>query len=75
MNLHFLIISGTLLFTFFQFFVLDAYAYLDPGTGSIIIQALIGTLAGTAITLKVYWHKIKKNLLDNRRMENKGHIF
>ena len=62
MNLHVSIISGTLLFTFFQFFVLDAYAYLDPATGSIIIQALIGALAGTAITLKIYWHKIKEKL-------------
>ena len=36
------------------FFVSDAYAYLDPGTGSVIIQALIGVIAGVLIALKIY---------------------
>ena len=47
------------LFIFHQFFILDAYAYIDPGTGSAIIQMLIGTLVGLGITLKIYWHKIR----------------
>lgn len=36
-----------------------AYAYLDPGTGSLIIQSVIGAAAAVGITLKLYWHKIK----------------
>ena len=40
-------------------FISDAYAYLDPGMGSIMIQALIGALVGVVITLKVFWYKIK----------------
>ena len=40
--------------------VIDAYAYLDPGTGSVIIQALIGVLVGVGISLKIYWYKIKE---------------
>jgi len=32
------------------FFISDAYAYLDPGTGSVIIQAVIGAIAGVLIT-------------------------
>jgi len=44
------------------FFVSDAYAYLDPGTGSVIIQALIGVIAGVLITLKIYWYKLKEKL-------------
>ena len=43
-----------------SFSVLDAYAYIDPGTGSIIIQGLIGALVGVAITLKIYWYKLKE---------------
>jgi hypothetical protein len=35
-----------------------AYAYLDPGTGSIILQAIIGGLAMAAVTARLYWHKI-----------------
>jgi len=42
------------------YFISDAYAYLDPGTGSIIIQALIGALVGIGITLKIYWQKFKE---------------
>ena len=45
--------------TFNVIFLPDAYAYIDPGSGSAIIQMLIGTLVGLGIALKVYWHKIK----------------
>jgi len=62
MNFRFFIFGGAFLFVFNELFVSDAFAYLDPATGSIIIQALIGALAGTAITLKIYWHKIKEKL-------------
>ena len=34
-----------------------AYAYLDPGTGSILLQVLLGGAAGVAIVGKLYWHK------------------
>ncbi len=30
----------------FGFLVSDAYAYIDPGSGSMIIQMLIGVLVG-----------------------------
>ena len=36
-----------------------AYAYLDPGTGSIILQALLGGIAGAMIAGRLYWSKIK----------------
>ncbi len=36
-----------------------AYAYLDPGTGSIILQALLGGAAGALIAGRLYWSKIK----------------
>jgi hypothetical protein len=42
--------------------MLDAYAYIDPGTGSIVFQAIIGALVGVGITLKIYWIKIKEKL-------------
>ena len=41
----------------------DAYAYLDPGTGSVIIQVLVGTLVGVGIALKIYWQKLKMKFL------------
>ena len=33
----------------------QAYAYFDPGTGSMLIQVAVGLLAGIA----VFWRKIK----------------
>ncbi len=52
--LSFLLITG--------YFVSDAYAYIDPGTGSIVIQALVGALVGVGITLKIYWYKLKEKI-------------
>ncbi len=34
-------------------------AYLDPGTGSYVIQLLIAGLMGAAFLVKLYWGKIK----------------
>ena len=36
-----------------------AHAYLDPGTGSLIIQVIVAALLGAAFTVKVYWQNIK----------------
>ncbi len=36
-----------------------AYAYIDPGTGSMILQILIAAFAAIGYTIKVYWGKIK----------------
>lgn len=35
------------------------FAYLDPGSGSYIIQVTIGLLAGALFMLKNYWVVIK----------------
>ena len=36
-----------------------AYAYLDPGTGSYILQLAIALLLGGSLAIKIYWRKIK----------------
>jgi hypothetical protein len=41
-------------FLFFKDFL-----YLDPGSGSFILQLLIAGLLGGAFMIKVYWRKIK----------------
>lgn len=35
-----------------------AHPYIDAGTGSIIIQAVIGGLAGGLLVLKIFWGRI-----------------
>ncbi len=37
----------------------SAHAYLDPGTGSIILQAIIASVASSLFVIKMYWYKIK----------------
>ena len=39
--------------------VADAHAYLDPGTGSFIVQTIIAMVVGATFTLKVYWRRLK----------------
>lgn len=41
-----------------------AYSYLDPGTGSYIIQIVLAAFVGAAFTLKIYWAKIKIFFVD-----------
>jgi len=37
-------------------------AYLDPGTGSFILQVLVGGAFGSLLALKHYWHQVKRIL-------------
>ena len=32
--------------------------YLDPGTGSVILQAILGGVAAAAVTAKLWWHRV-----------------
>jgi hypothetical protein len=36
----------------------SAWAYLDPGTGSIILQVVLGGVAGLLLAGKLYWHRL-----------------
>ena len=60
-------IYSLMLILFFAINVQSAYAYIDPGTGSIVFQALIGALVGLGITLKIYWYKIKERLTHKKQ--------
>ncbi len=37
----------------------EALAYLDPGTGSMVLQLILGGIAGITVVSKMYWQKIK----------------
>lgn len=48
----------------------NAFAYLDPGTGSFIFQVLVAAVVGGLFTLKMFWKKIRiffRNHLSNRK--------
>lgn len=54
------------------------FAYLDPGSGSIILQAILAALATAGATITFYWRKIKiyfKNIFSKKKNEeNKDSI-
>jgi len=35
-----------------------AYAYVDPGSGGMIVQLLLGGVAGVAILARLFWHRL-----------------
>ena len=35
-----------------------AYAYLDPGTGAVLLQVILGGIAGAAVAFRLYWNRI-----------------
>ena len=48
-----------------------AHAYVDPGTGSYVIQLVIAALAGIAFAIKIYWGRIK-GLFSGASSEEQG---
>jgi hypothetical protein len=44
---------------FYFFCYTSSYAYIDPGSGSFIIQAILAFLAAIVSTASFYWSKIK----------------
>lgn len=35
-----------------------AHAYLDPGSGSMLLQVILGGAAGLAVLIKLYWQRV-----------------
>lgn len=36
-----------------------AHAYLDPAAGSLLLQVILGGVAGLAVLLKLYWQRLR----------------
>ena len=41
------------------FFVGEAQAYIDPGTGAFVLQFLVAGILGAAFAVKMYWNRLK----------------
>jgi hypothetical protein len=54
--------TSFLAFAVYLAFTQNAFAYLDPGTGSILLQGIIGTIAGILVFGRLYWAKLKNVL-------------
>ena len=49
------------LFGFLALFLWSApvFAYIDPGSGSAIVSAIIGFFVAAGMLVKTYWYKLK----------------
>lgn len=50
-------------------FSIDAQAYLDPGTGSMLLQVILGGVAAVGVAAKLYWHKLRAAIGLGRKKE------
>ena len=59
---------------FLIFFLISspAYSYLDPGSGSIILQAILGFIAAAIAIVSFYWNKFKMFILKIFKKEKKS---
>lgn len=48
-------------------FAPNAFAYLDPSTGSMILSAIVGLFATLGLALRTYWYKFKSLFNGGRR--------
>jgi uncharacterized membrane protein YhhN len=44
---------------FLLMFARPTWAYLDPASGSMILQVVLAAVAAAAITVKAFWHRIR----------------
>lgn len=47
------------MFMFWSYLSGNVHAYLDPGTGSMALQLLVGGVVAVLATAKVYWARLK----------------
>lgn len=53
-------------------FTTPAHAYLDPGTGSMILQGIIGAIAVGAAYISIFWHRVKSLFSPSSRTASKS---
>ena len=68
---------ATLRLVFYSTFCLllttgSSHAYLDPGTGSILLQGLIAGIAGGIVVMKLYWGKVKSFFSFSKSKDDKA---
>jgi len=47
-----------------------SFAYIDPGSGSAIMSAIIGIFVAIGLAVKTYWYKIKSLFTKSKNKRN-----
>lgn len=53
-------------------FTTPVYAYIDPGTGSFLLQGLIASFLTFMYAIKLYWGKFKKMIFFFRKKKDQS---
>ena len=61
-----------LILTYLFCSISNANAYLDPGTGNIILQAILAFIAGAAATISLWWMNFKIFIKKVFRLDKKN---
>ena len=56
---------------FMLFYLNNVFAYLDPGTGSMILQSILAALLFIGTGIGIFWQKIKDFLGISKKNESK----
>jgi hypothetical protein len=48
----------------------ELHAYLDPGSGSMLIQVILGVIVGGLALVRLYWQRLTAFVLRRRKVEN-----
>ena len=59
MNQNFIHFIFKLLISFLVLIPKLAYAYIDPASGSMVIQALLAVLAAISVSVGIFWQRIR----------------
>ena len=59
MKIGYTLIITLVAFCLLTFCVSSAYAYLDPGTGSMVVQAVIAVVAAVSVSIGIFWRHLR----------------
>lgn len=48
-----------------------AWAYVDPGSGSVMLQMAVAAIMGVAVTIKLQWHRIRTRFFGGSKPDDK----
>ena len=49
-----------------------AYAYVDPGSGSVIVTTVLGLIAAIGYTFRKYFYKLKRKIFGDKPEDDPG---
>lgn len=47
-----------------------AYAYVDPGSGSVIVTTILGLIAAIGYTFRKYFYKLKRAIMGGKNRDD-----